>query len=56
MVQQMKARRNQMQQQQGNVPAAAGGAVDNAKLNSVDARVQALEVKLDKLISHFGVK
>ena len=54
MVQQMKARRNQMS---GAAPAAgSGGTVDNAKLNSMDARVQALEVKIDKIINHFGVK
>ena len=34
----------------------AAGAVDNAQLNTMDARVQALEVKIDKLMSHFGVK
>ncbi len=31
-------------------------AVDNAKLNSLEAKVQALEVKLDKVIAHFGIK
>ena len=35
-----------------NVPAP----VDNGKINSVDARVQALEVKVDKIINHFGIK
>jgi len=34
----------------------AAAAVDNAQLNTMDARVQALEVKIDKLMSHFGVK
>jgi len=52
---QMKQRKNQMAlQQPGGGPA--GGAVDNAQLNSMDARVQSLEVKLDKVLSHFGVK
>ena len=40
----------------GNPNQAAGGAVDNTKLNSMDARVQALEVKIDRIISHFGIK
>ena len=57
MVQNMKGRRDQMAQQAaGGAPAGAGGVVDNAKLNTMDARVQALEVKIDKLMSHFGVK
>jgi len=59
MVQQIKNRRNQMAQQAaGGAPGApaAGGAVDNTKLNTMDARVQALEVKIDKIITHFGVK
>tara|TARA_Y100001963_G_scaffold157602_1_gene254279 strand:+ start:812 stop:1645 length:834 start_codon:yes stop_codon:yes gene_type:complete len=30
--------------------------VDATKINAMDARVQALEVKIDKIISHFGVK
>ena len=55
-VQQVKARRTQMAQQGGGPGAPAGGAVDNTKLNSMDARVQALEVKIDKIITHFGVK
>ena len=40
------------QAQQG-APAAA---VDNAKLNTMDAKIQALEVKIDKIMNHFGVK
>ena len=36
-----------------NAPTAA---VDNTQLNTMDARVQALEVKIDKLMGHFGVK
>ena len=52
-VQNIKARRNQMQAQgQGGTPPA----VDNAKLNSLEAKMTALEVKLDKVMSHFGVK
>ena len=38
----------------GGVPV--GGVVDDTKLNTLNARVQALEVKLDRIISHFGVK
>tara|TARA_Y100000593_G_C4234162_1_gene298607 strand:- start:116 stop:1021 length:906 start_codon:yes stop_codon:yes gene_type:complete len=53
MVKNIKARQAQMK---GAVAQPAGPAVDNAKLNSMDARVQALEVKIDKLMSHFGVK
>ncbi len=58
MVQNMKNRKNQMAAQQGGgaQAAAAGGAVNSAQLNTMDARVQALEVKIDKIISHFGVK
>jgi len=53
-VQQLKSRRNQMP---GAAPQiATGGTVDNSKLNSMDARVQALEVKIDKIMNHFGVK
>jgi len=55
MVQNLKKRLEQMQAQAGAAPAA-GGVIDNTKLNSMDARVQALEVKIDKLMSHFGVK
>ena len=29
---------------------------DNAKINSIEAKVQALENKVDKIISHFGIK
>ena len=52
-VQNMKNRRNQM-----SCMAVAGGApaVDNAKLNSLEAKITALEVKLDKVMNHFGVK
>ena len=50
---QMKQRRDQMA---GKAPSAPGAAVDNTKLNSMDARVQALEVKINKLMDHFGVK
>ena len=59
MVQNMKNRKNQMAAQAaGGAPGApaAGGVVNNAQLNTLDAKVQALEVKLDRIISHFGVK
>ncbi len=41
---------------QPGVRAPGTPAVDNTKLNTLDAKVQALEVKIDKLMSHFGVK
>jgi len=52
---------NRMKQQRptpGGVQSAnkSGAPVDNAKLNTLDAKIQALEVKVDKIISHFGVK
>jgi len=54
-VQNLKNRRDQMATQQaGTQPGAP--AVDNAKLNTLDAKVQALEVKIDKIMNHFGVK
>ena len=54
-VQNLKNRRDQMAAQQaGTQPGAP--TVDNAKLNTLDAKVQALEVKIDKIINHFGVK
>ena len=40
------------QPQQG----APAPAVDNTKLNTMDAKIQALEVKIDKIMNHFGVK
>lgn len=55
MVQNLKNRRTQMQQQ-GGVPGAPAAAVDNSKLNTLEAKITALEVKLDKVMSHFGVK
>ena len=51
-VQNLKNRRNQMQAQ-GQAPAAG---VDNSKINTLEAKVTALEVKIDKIMSHFGVK
>ena len=46
--------------QRGNPQAApnpgAAPVVNDAKLNSLDAKIQALEVKVDRIISHFGVK
>ncbi len=60
MVQNMKNRRDQMAAQQAGIQpgvrAPGTPAVDNTKLNTLDAKVQALEVKIDKLMSHFGVK
>jgi thiol-disulfide isomerase/thioredoxin len=40
----------------GGVQNAAPAAPDNSVLNTLDAKVQALEVKVDKIISHFGIK
>jgi len=61
-VQQLKSRRDQLAGQQG-APGAPGAPgvppglpVNNTQLNTLDAKVQALEVKLDRIISHFGVK
>ena len=51
-VQNMKNRRNQMV---GGAPGAPS-PVDGAKLNTLEAKVTALEVKMDKLMAHFGVK
>jgi len=54
-VQNFKSRRDQMAAQQaGTQPGAV--AVDDTKLNTLDAKVQALEVKIDKIMNHFGVK
>ena len=53
---QMKQRRDQMAGKAPSAPGAPGDAVDNTKLNTMDARVQALEVKINKLMDHFGVK
>ena len=55
LVEQIKNRRKQLQAQSGQ---AANGApsVDNTKINALDAKVQALEVKIDKIMNHFGVK
>ena len=39
-----------------DIVMAPQSGVDNTKLNSLDAKVQALEVKLDRIITHFGVK
>ena len=56
MIQNLKNRRNQMAAQGGGVPGAPTAGVDNAKINTLEAKVTALEVKIDKLMSHFGVK
>ena len=54
-VKNLKNRRDRMASQQaGGTPT--GGMVNNVQLNTMDARVQSLEVKLDRIISHFGVK
>ena len=55
LVAQIKSRRDQLA---GKVDAVntVSPSVNNTQLNSMDARVQALEVKIDKLMSHFGVK
>jgi hypothetical protein len=54
-VQNFKNRLNSMAGQQRGVPPV-NGVVDDTKINTLDARVQALEVKLDRIISHFGIK
>ena len=54
-VQNLKNRRDQMAAQQGGIQPGAV-AVDDTKLNTLDAKVQALEVKIDKIMNHFGVK
>ena len=56
MIQNLKNRRNQMAAQGGGVPGAPTAGVDNAKINTLEAKVTALEVKIDKLMSHFRVK
>ena len=48
--------KNRIAAANSNSQGAPGAAVDNTKLNSIEARVQALEVKMDKIISHFGIK
>ena len=65
-VENFKQRRDQMKNQPNpnqpnpNQPIQsntnAGTQIDNTQLNTMDARVQALEVKIDKIINHFGVK
>jgi len=44
---------------QGGTPAAninVSGGNDSGKLNTLEAKVQALEVKVDKVLNHFGIK
>jgi len=53
---QLRIRRDQMISQQGGTPGTPNAPVDNAKLNSLEAKFSALEVKIDKIMSHFGVK
>tara|TARA_R100000152_G_C6775501_1_gene203944 strand:+ start:1731 stop:2579 length:849 start_codon:yes stop_codon:yes gene_type:complete len=38
------------------VPGNPGDVTGNVRLNSIEAKVQALEVKVDKIIAHFGIK
>ena len=52
-VQRLKSNRPQNNQPAANVPNQAVN--DEGKINSIDARIQALEVKLDKVIKHFGI-
>jgi thiol-disulfide isomerase/thioredoxin len=58
-VQNMKNRLQQMQGQNPEAPKIVGDANTGPvapQLNSLDAKVQALEVKIDKIMNHFGVK
>ena len=48
-----------IERMKANRPTPGGAVpspVDNGQLNTLDAKVQALEVKVDKIISHFGIK
>ena len=50
-----------MKAQRAAQAGQAGGAqptapIDDGKLNTLDAKIQALEVKVDKIIAHFGIK
>ena len=47
---------NRMAGGQQAQPAVAQSAADSAKLNSLEAKFTALEVKVDKIMSHFGIK
>ena len=51
----LKAQKNQANT---NAPVqnAQPSNIDVSKINSMDAKIQALEVKVDKIISHFGIK
>ena len=40
----------------GGPPAPATQAANNTKLNTIEAKLQALEIKVDRIINHFGVK
>ena len=53
---QIVARMKAQKAQQQGAPAQQAAPVDNGKLNTIDAKVQALEVKVDKIIAHFGIK
>jgi hypothetical protein len=46
-----------LQKLENNTGGTSGNnSVNDVQINSLDARVQALEVKIDRIISHFGVK
>ena len=48
--------KSQRQQQNNQKPAQSkNNQVDDGKINSIDARIQSLEVKVDKIIKHFGI-
>ena len=62
-VQNLKNRKNQLVSKQGNpelsgspTPSQLSAVVSQAEVNTFDAKVQALEVKIDKIMNHFGVK
>jgi thiol-disulfide isomerase/thioredoxin len=53
-------KRNQMAAQQPQKPpmnqnSVNNVAMNNPKINSIEAKVQALELKVDKIIKHFGI-
>ena len=55
MKQQMNRQQQPQAQAQGNVTSKLDPQ-QLAKINNMDAKIQALEVKVDKIISHFGIK
>ena len=56
MVNMMKQRRDQMKNQQAGGAPGAPQANVLPQINTLSAKVNALEVKMDKLMEHFGVK